>query len=117
MRELNVGTKKYTKVVAVDERGLGNANHNYEVLPSDKNGVVLGKVVFQNGPIKEKGVNGVTNEDLIVIVIDRLEGFQSGKYASTDNSNAMRHLLNALSALRKRTNDREARGVEGTSAA
>jgi len=114
MRELNIGTKKYTKVVAMDEKGAGNANHQYEVIPANENGFVLGKIAFQNGPIKENGVNGIANEDLIAIVIDRLQGFQAGDYKCRDNAVAITKLEEALMWLRKRTNEREARGVEGT---
>jgi hypothetical protein len=117
MRVLNIGTKKYTQVVATDEKGQGNANHQYEIMPAE--GVRaerehLGSVSFQNGPIKEFGVNGVMNEDLIAIVIDRMRGFQSGEYNCRDNAIALTKLEEALMWLRNRTNERENRGVEGT---
>lgn len=115
MRELNIGTKKYTKVIAKDKPGQGNANHHYDI-EAVASGVVLGVVSFQDGPIKEVGVNGVMNEDLIAIVIDRMRGFQSGEYACRDNEIALTKLEEALMWLRNRTNEREARGVEGTNA-
>ena len=117
MRELNIGTKKYTKVIATDEPGQGNANHEYQITrssPKDDGSDLLGVVLFQNGPIKEAGVNGVMNEDLIAIVIDRMRGFQSGDYACRDNALALTKLEEALMWLRNRTNERESRGVEGT---
>ena len=120
MRELNIGTKKYTKVMVVDEPGQGNANHEYRIMPVvppqdiDQPVEDLGAVSFQNGPIKEFGVNGVMNEDLIAIVIDRMRGFQSGDYKCRDNALALTKLEEALMWLRNRTNEREARGVEGT---
>ena len=118
MRELNIGTKKYTGVVVMDEPGAGNACHEYEVRDCEDVGCVpgkvLGKVSFQNGPIKENGVNGLMNEDLIAIVIDRMDGFQSGDYRCRENAIAKTKLEEALLWLRKRTMDREARGVEGT---
>ena len=116
-RELNIGTRKHTTVSAVDERGQGNANHSYEIFPSNqrKDEVIWCQAItFQNGPIKEVGVNGVTNEDLIVIIIDRLRGFQSGKYTCRYNALALTKLEEALMWLRNRTNERENRGVEGT---
>lgn len=118
MRTLEIGTRKYTEVVVFDEKGQGNANHSYAIRPSAK--LPAGsprweqRIAFQNGPIKEKGVNGVTNEDLIAIVIDRMRGFQSGNYACRDNALALTKLEEALMWLRNRTNEREARGVEGT---
>ena len=119
-RELNTGTKKYTKVVAIDERGTGNANHVYVIEQvmeegSDQSDKSLGTVKFQNGPIKENGVNGIHNEDLIVIVIDRLQGFQAGEYNCHANGEAIKYLEDALISLRKRTEERRLRGVEGTS--
>ena len=117
MRELNIGTKKYTKVDVVDEPGAGGANHVYDVwTPNTPNAhAVLLRVCFQDGPIKENGVNGVMNEDLIAIVIDRMRGFQSGDFKCRENALALTKLEEALMWLRKRTDDREARGVEGTS--
>lgn len=117
MRTLETGTKKYTKVVVVDEPGQGNANHLYhieEVVKDGEPAKMLGVVSFQNGPIKEFGVNGVMNEDLIAIVIDRMRCFQSGDYACRDNAIALTKLEEALMWLRHRTDEREARGVEGT---
>ncbi|KKL66249.1 hypothetical protein LCGC14_2146840 [marine sediment metagenome] len=117
MRTLEIGTKKYTEVDVMDEKGQGNANHEYRItsvcLP-EQDCAVLGTVSFQNGPIKEVGVNGVMNEDLIAIVIDRMRGFQSGDYACRDNALALTKLEEALMWLRNRTNNRETRGVEGT---
>lgn len=117
MRELGIGTRKYTKVEALDEKGQGNANHEYEISPVDadpRKATWSQRISFQNGPIKEAGVNGVMNEDLIAIVIDRMRGFQSGDYACRDNALALTKLEEALMWLRNRTNERESRGVEGT---
>ena len=54
------------------------------------------------------------NEDLIVMVIDRLESFQDSEFKCRENAVAITKLQEALMWLRKRTEDREARGVEGT---
>lgn len=69
---------------------------------------------FQNGPIAESGVNGISNEALLAIVEDRLIGFQSGEYACRENAIALTKLQEAMMWLQKRTRDRVARGVEGT---
>lgn len=73
-------------------------------------------LLFQNGPVKEngEGVNGITHEVLLAILIDRLQGFQSGPYKNRENAVAITKLEEALMWLHKRTLDREARGVEGT---
>ena len=118
MRKLQIRTSKYTEVRVLDEPGQGNANHRYEVAEVGSDGpdgrTPFLTVRFQNGPIKEAGVNGVMNEDLIAIVIDRMRGFQSGDYKCRDNALALTKLEEALMWLLNRTNEREARGVEGT---
>ena len=119
MRTLGIGTRKYTEVRVVDTPEDGNANHVYDIAESEIHADGTSRktfctVQFQKGPIKEAGVNGVMNEDLIAIVIDRMRGFQSGDYACRDNALALTKLEEALMWLRNRTSEREARGVEGT---
>ena len=112
MSAINSGMGVETLVM--DERGVGGANHKYRVVSKDTNTPrVLGDINFQNGPIKEKGVNGVQNEDLIAICIDRLQGFQSGDFKCRENAIALTKLEEAFMWLKKRTNDRIDRGVEG----
>lgn len=55
---------------------------------------------------------GVTNEALLAVVIDRLEGFQSGPFACDENQTALDHARDSLAALHSRTRERFARGVE-----
>ena len=71
-------------------------------------------IEFQNGPINEVGVNGVTHEALLSILCDRMRGFQAGPYASADNAEALACMEQAQTALQRRTKARMARGVEGT---
>lgn len=100
------------EITVMDEPGAGGANHHYAV---DVNGSENGlDVHFQNGPIAEAGVNGVTQEVLLAIVIDRLRSFQAGPYACPENAAALTHSVEALEALKSRTKARMARGVEGT---
>lgn len=68
---------------------------------------------FQNGPIAN-GLNGITHEALLAILIDRLKGFQAGPYEHKANQNALNHLEAAMTHLQARTLERQARGVEGT---
>ena len=106
------GLNEALTVTAVDEPGPGGANHKYQITAGEDQ-AVLGEVSFQKGPIKEAGVNGISNESLLAIVMDRLTGFQSGDFANEDNAQALEYLKLALDALHKRTKDRIARGVEG----
>jgi len=104
----------------MDEPGVGGANHEYCVyLPNDDfneelNASSVTNIYFQNGPIKESGVNGLTQEVLLAIVEHRLKGFQMGKYACAENAAALDHVRNAMEALKSRTEKRIQRGVEGT---
>lgn len=102
-------------IEVIDEPGAGGANHSYFIdwdhMIDKEHGV---KINFQNGPIAEVGVNGVTQEALLAICIDRLRSFQSGPFSCKENSVALTHLETALLWLQKRTMDRMRRGVEGT---
>lgn len=122
------------EILVLDEPGTGGANYVYSVRanfgPKMPNTMLyevddvkvegdgswsgeLCRVSFQNGPIKEAGVNGVTQEAFLAIVIDRLTSFQAGPYPSTRNAAALDHCHSALTDLQARTRDRIARGVEG----
>jgi len=63
---------------------------------------------------KDICVNGCHNEDLLVIVLDRLNGFQNSEYRCRENAIAITKIEEALLWLNKRTKDRITRGVEGT---
>jgi len=91
----------------VCEAGLDVNDHSLDIKP-------LAEFGFQEGPIKECGVNGVCNEDLIAMVITRLEHFQKSEFSCRDNAVCITKLEEALMWLRKRTMAREKRGVEGT---
>ena len=116
MRELSIGTKRFTRVLVLDEPGQGNACHEYRVEPSDNgySSMVFADVHFQDGPVIENGVNGCHQEDLLAIVIDRLRSFQAGDFACRENALALTKCEEALHWLNHRTNDRQTRGVEGT---
>jgi hypothetical protein len=75
----------------------------------------LGELRFQRGPLRETGINGISDEVLIAIVIDRLEHFQKGEFVNNDSYIAIERLTEALLWLKKRTLDRTLRGVEGFS--
>ena len=109
--KVNPANDKLTLMVT-DEPGAGGANHQYAIeLP---NGRTYG-IHFQNGLINEVGVNGLTQEVLIAICIDRLQAFQAGPYACRENALALTKLEEAAHWLHHRTLARMQRGVEGTS--
>lgn len=103
----------------MDEPGPGGACHKYHIrdhqyLPREERVEV--DIHFQNGPIDSigNGVNGVQHEDLLAILIDRLEGFQKGPFACEENLQSLIHCRAALKEMNDRTRKRIARGVEGT---
>ena len=71
-------------------------------------------IEFQDGPVNEAGVNGLTHEVLLAIVADRLRSFQQGPFASRYNALALTHIEDAQNWLNRRTLERMRRGVEGT---
>lgn len=112
-------------ITVMDPAGQGGASHFYNItgFDSTKNptftdgeGADFCELVFQNGPIAEHGVNGITHEALLAILIDRLDGFQSGPYACGENLIALNHLIEARDVLNSRTQRRMAEGTEGTHA-
>ena len=113
-------------ITATDEPGAGGAHHRYEITGYDAttNPSVEAPesfdeetvIVFQNGPINEVGVNGLTHEALLAIVIDRMQAFQKGPYSCRENAIALTKLEEAQHWLLARTRERMARQVEGTHA-
>jgi hypothetical protein len=98
--------------IHASERDENGGAHTYSIsLPELPDLLTLG---FQNGPLKEAGLNGISDEALIAIVIDRLEGFNTGPFRCRENSLAITNLEQALMWLQKRTAGRQRRGVEGT---
>jgi hypothetical protein len=102
-------------IEVVDEPGAGGANHEYVVtLPPVDGAAKAFHISFQNGPINENGVNGLTQEVLLAIVADRLRSFQAGPYSCRENALALTKIEEAQHWLHSRTLARMQRGVEGT---
>ena len=120
MRELTShkvnGLNDALTITVLDEPGSGGANHKYSIrwsnsLDQTEPHCFIG---FQNGPIQEASVNGVSGEALLAIVEDRLQCFQEGPYKSRENALALTHIQKAMHWLHHRTRERMSRGVEGT---
>jgi hypothetical protein len=125
MRELTShkvnGLNDDLQIAVMDSPGAGGACHDYAINYCLNPGTADGgtspmcRIRFQNGPIAEAGINGISGEALLAIVEDRLECFQKGLYACRENALALTKIQEAMMWLQKRTRDRVARGVEGTS--
>jgi hypothetical protein len=107
---------KAIKVVADDRSEDTGGSYQYDVFIKSGDGPLLAleTFMFQKGPVHEFGINGLTNEVLLAIVIDRLRGFLSGPFTCRENAMALMKLEEGLMWLQARTRDRIARGVEDT---
>lgn len=113
------GLNEALNIIPVGEPGSGNAHTEYMITFTRRfkegfQSIISANLQFQNGPIATPDdVNGISNEALIAVVIDRMRGFQSGPFACPENALALTKLEEAMMWLHKRTRDRMARGVEG----
>jgi hypothetical protein len=98
------------EIKALDEHPSGVPHHYSLSVP---NGMTT-RIDFQDGPIGEVGVNGLTQEALLAVVLDRLRGFQKGPFACRENALAITKIEEGLLWLHKRTIDRMRKGIEGT---
>jgi hypothetical protein len=70
-------------------------------------------IQFQEGPIHENGINGAQMEDVIDVLVERLNTFQDGEFRCRENALAVTKLEEARLWLNERTRKRVAQGVEG----
>ena len=94
----------------------GGANIVYDIVVKDVPYQYINpsvKLKFQDGNPNEC-INGISNEALLAVLIDRLSSFQSGKFACTENQVALEGCLSAMGALKSRTASRVEKGIEGT---
>jgi hypothetical protein len=100
-------------ISADDEPGPGGANHVYSICGHNGTQGWRDIISFQNGPVSESSVNGITEGALLSIILDRFNAFQKGPYACRENALAITKLEEALHWMNARTRDRVRRGVEG----
>jgi hypothetical protein len=122
------GLNEAIEISVLDAPGQGGASHCYRVhIPmldpvesfvteNSRRSRAHCDIHFQEGPIAEAGLNGISNEALLAVVEDRLKCFQAGPYACRENALALTHVQDAMHWLHHRTRERVQRGVEGTSA-
>lgn len=78
-------------------------------------------IAWQNGPLREQGSdepaepNGAFVEGVIEAALDRMEFYQSTRFACHENDEIAGNLRAALVWCKARTANRLAQGVEGTS--
>lgn len=106
------------EILHTDNNGVTTSHKNEtNTLPGhfyaiEKDGTVLGNIAFQNGPVGEVGVNGITSEALLAIIIHRTK-ILNEMFPTSYNELALHSLCGALTAFEARTKDRVKRQVEG----
>lgn len=118
----NKYNREHIVIKTADERADDNAHHKYVIEAWIPQLVSPGpapqmvercEISFQNGGLKEVGPNGITDQALLAVVLDRLRSFNDGPYRSRENSMMITKLEEVLMWGEKRGNDRARRGVEG----
>lgn len=71
-------------------------------------------IQWQDGPIKEVGVNGCQATEILKEVKKYLDEVNVPPYENSETSLAVSCIVMAIRWLEKRTAERELRGVEGT---
>lgn len=100
MRELKAIRPQFGTSYATDEKSADGANHHYSFnyQPTTNGPVVdMGMLKFQNGDPQQAGVNGVSDEQVLQVLIDHV-----GSLRGNDNYQAANQMRNALAWLKNR---------------
>jgi hypothetical protein len=116
-QRLSILNRAITILAEEPENEGAPASYSIRVAPSPrvKAEVLTVELPFQRGAVGVDGenVNGLSDEALIEVLINRLKAFQAGRWACETNGVALSHLESALAALEDRTARRRTAGVEG----
>lgn len=118
--KINPFNDEYVTVEVLDkpDAKAGGACHVYQITVADPDGdddfVDEVELSFQHGPVGEAGVNGLTDQALLAIVLHRWRAFQRSKWSNRETAISITKLEEALMWQHKRTLDRIERNVEGT---
>lgn len=110
----SIPTNSPTSVASLDEKDpkAGGASHLYAIQFGGPNDIC--KIQFQHGPRGVEGSTaGVFTDDLLAIVQNQLEDFQSGPFACEENAMALTNIKAARDALSLRVARRISKGVLG----
>lgn len=98
----------YVNAIPMLSDGTVVEGHEYQVTTWAK----TTNISFQRGGVAANGVNGLTNEALLAILIHRTKYLDS-TFPCEENKRAIQHMEEALVNLEVRTARRMTRGVEG----
>lgn len=105
---------QFVEVFALDEPNRGGAHTAYKLFAGVGADAYEISIKFQDGHPDAVGYNGILDDALIAVVIDRLQGFQSGPFASRETAIVITKLQEALQWSAQRVADRLERGVMNT---
>ena len=105
--------ERFTETGAMDHKWFEETirPNSFIYVRHDKNSLAF---TLQNGPVKENGVNGCQVEDIVAVAKHIVEQLNV-KFPCRENAMMITKLDEAIMWSKKRTADREARNVEGTS--
>ena len=98
----------YVNAISSLSDGTDVLGHYYQVTAGPTTLVIH----FQHGAVLANGVNGITNEALLAVLIHRTKVLND-RFPCRENSLAITKMEEALMWFDKRTADRKARNVEG----
>lgn len=99
----------YVNAISSLADGTDVNGHQYQIGGIPNGGVYL---KFQHGGVVDNGVNGLTNEALLAILIHRMNVLNK-RFWSRENERVISNLEDSLAFLEVRTARRIVRGVEG----
>lgn len=99
----------YANAFVTEADGTDVKGHKYYI----QSGIYGTLIDFQHGPVKEVGVNGMTSEALLAVLIHRTEVLNS-RFPCEENELAIESMKGALALFNLRTERRKARGVADT---
>ena len=88
--------------------------HQDEIPAEGEEDLPVIDIRFQQDAITNVGANGCQMEDVIDVLVERLQGFQRGPFSCRENALAITKLEEARLWLSARNWKRQAQGVEGT---
>lgn len=120
----NKFNRECVEVFSTDDVQSDGAHHAYRIevydryssnsVPVEDKGMkAVSDLPFQNGGLLEVGANGITDQALLAVVLDRMRGFNDGPFRCRENSIIITKIEEALMWMEKRSNDRSRRNVEG----
>jgi hypothetical protein len=120
----NKFNRECIEVKTADLRATDGAHHKYRIevyagartahdTVEGVEAVEVCELNFQNGGLKEVGANGITDQALLAIILDRVRSFNEGQFRCRENSMIITKGEEMMMWMEKRSNDRARRGVEG----